>query len=36
MFENLLYFPLHKDVPLNDVRAICKTAVDLLRSEPKL
>lgn len=36
MFENLLYFPLHKDVPEKDVREICAKAVELLKPKPKI
>ncbi|OMJ82350.1 hypothetical protein SteCoe_16948 [Stentor coeruleus] len=36
MFANLLYFPLHKDVPEKYIREICMKAVELLKPEPKL
>mmetsp|Transcript_13107 Transcript_13107/g.13221 ORF Transcript_13107/g.13221 Transcript_13107/m.13221 type:complete len:116 (-) Transcript_13107:48-395(-) len=34
MFKNLLYLPIHKDVPQKDIIAICKHTVKLLN--PKL
>lgn len=36
MFANLLYFPLHKDVPEKQLREICMKAVELLKPDPKL
>ena len=36
MFSNLLYFPLHKDVPEKQVREICAKAAEILNPNPKL
>ena len=36
MFSNLLYFPLHKDVPEKLVREICAKAAEILNPNPKL
>ena len=36
MFANLLYFPLHKDVPEKQVREICAKAAEILNPSPKL
>ena len=36
MFKNLLYFPLHKDVPEKHVREICLKAAELLNPRPKI
>lgn len=31
MFEKLVYLPIHKDVPLKDIKDICRQTVSLLR-----
>mmetsp|Transcript_18911 Transcript_18911/g.18917 ORF Transcript_18911/g.18917 Transcript_18911/m.18917 type:complete len:82 (+) Transcript_18911:1008-1253(+) len=36
MFEKLVYLPLHKDVPLKDIKKICNKTVELLNPKPKL
>jgi dTDP-4-amino-4,6-dideoxygalactose transaminase len=36
MFSNLLYFPLHKDIPEKDIREICLKAAEILNQGPKL
>lgn len=36
MFSNLLYLPLHKDVPEKVIESICMKVVELLNHEPKI
>ena len=36
MFANLLYCPLHKDVPEDEIRYICNSIVEILKPNPKI